>query len=150
MDIKDLYRPGEYQKEIKQKMPKSKLWQGLAKAYLVGGLICMFGECIRDLSARAGLDDFAVAAISSLILIGLGSFLTAIGVYDILGQFAGAGSIVPITGFANSIVASAMEYKHEGYVLGVGAKLFTVAGPVLVYGFFASVCAGIFYYFQVG
>ena len=105
------------------------------------------GQAVRDLGAGPlGLDDKAVSAFTSTALIFLSALLTGLGLYDRIGKFAGAGSIVPITGFANSVVSPAMEFKREGYVLGVGAKMFVVAGPVLVYGITASVLYGVIYY----
>ena len=144
-NIKSLFLPGEYAKYVKKNMPKSKVVTGIIKAFTVGGGICTFGEVLREYTKTIGFDNDMTAAFTSIVLIGTGAFLTACGMYDVLGKFAGAGSIIPITGFANSVVAPAMEYKHEGYIMGVGAKLFTVAGPVLVYGFTASLAAGIWY-----
>lgn len=151
MKVSDTWSPGEYAAEVKKKMPKSEMAGNLLKAFWVGGAICTLGELLRQLAENAmGLDEAGVAAFSSIIMIALGAFLTSLGIYDIIGKYAGAGSIVPITGFANSIVAPAMEYKREGYVLGVGAQMFTVAGPVLVFGITASVLAGIVYFFMGG
>ena len=92
------------------------------------------------------LDEKGTAAFTCIVLIFFGALLTGLGIYDVIGKFAGAGSIVPITGFANSMVSPALEYKREGYVLGVGAKLFTIAGPVLVYGISTSVLVGLIYF----
>ncbi len=147
MDIKKNVDETNYQEYVKQSMPKSNLIKECAMAFLVGGLICVFGEAINDFAKNVlNLDEEGVSAFRSALLIFLGALFTGIGIYDVLGRIAGAGSIVPITGFANSIVAPALEYKWEGYILGVGAKLFTIAGPVLVYGISASVLAGIIYY----
>ena len=124
--------PKEYQKFIE-------------RAFGVGGLICAIGQIIYFYCTSKGLDNTSASTVVSICLIGLSAFLTAINVFNKIGKFAGAGSLVPITGFANSIVAPAMEYKSEGYVMGVGAKMFTVAGPVLVYGISSSVILGIIY-----
>lgn len=146
MDIKSKINENEYDGRMQKTMPKSKLFTGCLKAFLVGGAICTLGELIKFCGSNyLMLDKAGSSAFTSVILIFLGALFTGIGVYDILGRFAGAGSIVPITGFANSIVAPALEFKREGYILGVGAKLFTIAGPVLVYGITASVIAGIIY-----
>lgn len=132
--------------------PKSRvLWQ-CVKAFVVGGLICCLGQLIADFARSALLlTEVYVSAFTAIVLVFLAALLTGLGVYDKLGHFAGAGSIVPITGFANSIVSPAMEFRREGLVMGVGAKLFTVAGPVLVYGVSISVIIGLVYYiFGIG
>lgn len=136
----------EYEKFIKSKMPKPKLLSNCIKAFIVGGLICDVGQFISNSLKGLKLDQDQVSAGTAIILVFLGAFFTGIGIYDKLGKFAGAGSIVPITGFSNSIVSPAMEFKREGFVFGVGAKMFIVAGPVLVYGISASVLVGIIYY----
>jgi len=136
----------EYQSYVERKSPKSKVLINVARAFLVGGLICTLGQFITNLLKARGLPQDATTSITVIIMIFLSVFFTGINIYDDLGKFAGAGSIIPITGFANSIVSPAMEHKSEGYVMGVGAKMFTVAGPVLVYGISASVVAGIIHY----
>jgi len=147
MDIKKNIDQTNYQNYVKKNMPKSSLLKECATAFVVGGLICVLGEAINGFaSATLQLDEEGVNAFRSALLIFLGALFTGIGIYDVLGRYAGAGSIVPITGFANSIVSPALEYKWEGYILGVGAKLFTIAGPVLVYGISSSVLVGIIYY----
>ena len=147
MDIKKHIEETNYQNYVKQSMPKSHLLKECVMAFIVGGLICVLGEALNDLGEMVfRLDEDGVNAFRSAVLIFLGALFTGIGIYDVLGRFAGAGSIVPITGFANSIVSPALEYKWEGYVLGVGAKLFTIAGPVLVYGISSSIIVGIIYY----
>ena len=147
MDIKKNIEATNYQNYVKQSMPKSNLFKECAMAFLMGGLICVFGEALNDFSESVlKLDEAGVNAFRSAILIFLGALFTGIGIYDVLGRYAGAGSIVPITGFANAVVAPALEFKWEGYILGVGAKLFTIAGPVLVYGISTSIVAGIIYY----
>ncbi len=147
MDIKKNVDETNYQQYVTNNMPKSNLIKECIMAFLVGGLICVFGEAINDFAKSVlQIDEEGVNAFRSAVLIFLGALFTGIGVYDILGRLAGAGSIVPITGFANSVVAPALEYKWEGFILGVGAKLFTIAGPVLVYGISSSVLVGIIYY----
>jgi len=112
----------------------------------VGGTICIIGQFISNLLKMKGLGQDETASLTSILMISIGALLTGLNVYDDIGRFAGAGSIVPITGFANSIVSPAMEFKSEGYVMGVGAKMFVIAGPVLVYGISASVIAGIIHF----
>lgn len=147
MDIKKNLDQTNYQQYVKNNMPKSNLFKECVMAFIVGGLICVLGEAINDFAKNTlQLDEEGVSAFRSMLLIFLGALFTGIGIYDVLGRYAGAGSIVPITGFANSIVSPALEYKWEGYILGVGAKLFTIAGPVLVYGISTSVLVGIIYF----
>ena len=110
-----------------------------------GGLICTIGQIIANICTQKGFDMQTSGTIVSIILIGISAFLTGLNVFNKIGKFAGAGSLIPITGFANSIVSPAMEYKSEGYVMGVGGKMFTVAGPVLVFGISASIIIGIVY-----
>lgn len=141
--MKTKMTPNEYENFIKDKMPKPKVVANCIKAFIVGGLISAVGQFISNTLKGMGLDQDAVAAGTAIILVFLGAFFTGLGVYDKLGKFAGAGSIVPITGFSNSIVSPAMEFKREGYVFGVGARMFTIAGPVLVYGISTSVIVGI-------
>ena len=147
MDIKKSIEETNYQEYVKKSMPKSHFLKECAMAFIVGGLICVLGEGLNDIGKKVlMLDEAGVGAFRSATLIFLGALFTGIGIYDVLGRFAGAGSIVPITGFANSIVAPALEYKWEGYIMGVGAKLFTIAGPVLVYGISSSIIVGVIYY----
>jgi stage V sporulation protein AC len=123
----------------------------LLRAAWVGGVICVTGQAINDIAARwLGLNQQDADTVASIVLVFLGALLTGLGVYDRIGKYAGGGSIVPITGFSNSIVSSAMEFKREGFVTGVGAKMFTIAGPVLVYGIGASVIVGVLYFFFGG
>jgi|AGTN01.2.fsa_nt_gi stage V sporulation protein AC len=147
MDIGNVIEKQNYQQHVNKTMPKSRFFKELVMAFLVGGLICVLGEALNDFGEKVLLlEKEGVGTFRSAVLIFLGALFTGIGVYDVLGRVAGAGSIVPITGFANSIVSPALEYKWEGYVMGVGAKLFTIAGPVLVYGISTSVVAGLLYY----
>lgn len=133
-----------YLRLVNERMPKSKAAVQCLLAFLVGGTICLLGQFIGDIGELAfALDEKSRAAFTSITLIFIGALLTGLGVYDKVGTFAGAGSVVPITGFANSIVAPAMEHKREGYVLGVGAQMFSYAGPVLVYGITTSVIIGV-------
>ena len=135
--------PETYSKYVDKKSPNSPIIQDCIRAFIVGGLICSIGQLIFFYCQSIGLDETSCATVVSISLVMLSAFLTAINVFNRIGKFAGAGSLVPITGFANSIVSPAMEFKSEGYVMGVGAKMFTVAGPVLVYGISASVIVGI-------
>lgn len=135
----------QYQDYVNKKSPNSPILKNCFNAFWVGGLICIIGQVILDFCKFRGLDEEASGSIASIILIGLSAFLTGLNLFNRIGKFAGAGSIIPITGFSNSIVSPAMEYKSEGYIMGVGAKMFTVAGPVLVFGISASILVGIVY-----
>ncbi|MBO4594903.1 MAG: stage V sporulation protein AC [Clostridia bacterium] len=127
--------------------PKTDEKRSLFRAFWVGGAICSVGQGIRLIFSEVlGLSGDELAAYVSVALIFLGSFLTGLGVYDRIGKYAGGGSIVPITGFANSVVSPAMEFKTEGYVYGTAAKMFTVAGPIIVFGVAASVLVGLIYF----
>lgn len=126
--------------------PKPKIAQNCARAFLVGGLICDLGQVIVKILNDYNLSKEEVSAITSIIMIFIGALLTGIGMYDKIAQYGGAGTVVPITGFSNAIVAPAIEFKKEGFIFGVAAKMFTIAGPVLVYGIGSSVIIGIVYY----
>ena len=137
-------RQQRYAQLVERLSPKSDFAQGLFRAFWVGGVICMIGQGINDifcLGLKRGAQ--ACATGTSICLIFLSALLTGIGVYDKIGKYAGAGSIVPITGFSNSVISPAMEFRREGLVMGVGAKLFTLAGPVLVYGICSSIIVGL-------
>lgn len=136
----------DYQEYINKKSPNSPILKNCFNAFWVGGLICALGQVISAFCKYKGLDTQILGTIVSIILIGISAFLTGLNLFNKVGKFAGAGSLIPITGFANSIVSPAMEYKSEGYVMGVGAKMFTVAGPVLVYGISSSVIIGMIYF----
>ena len=136
----------EYQKYVDKKSPDSKLFRNLIRAFVVGGLICSIGQFFFNIYKSRGLDPDVSSSLTVMSMIFLGALFTGLNVYDELGRYAGAGSIVPITGFANSIVSPAMEYKSEGYVLGVGSKMFLIAGPVIVYGVSVSVIVGFIHY----
>ena len=138
----------EYINYVDKISPKPSYVKNYIMAFLVGGLICCIGQGINDFYMKiANLEKLQASSATSMTLIFIGAFLTGLGVYDLIGKRAGAGSIIPITGFANSIVSPAMEFKKEGYVMGVGANLFKIAGPVLVYGISSSIICGILYYF---
>ena len=143
--MKPIESKEEYQKYVDKKTPDSPIVKDCFNAFWVGGLICVIGQFIFEFCKYRQISETNSYAIVSIILVFLSSFLTAINIFNRIGKFAGAGSLIPITGFANSIVSPAMEYKSEGYVMGVGAKMFTVAGPVLVYGISTSIIVGIFY-----
>ncbi len=133
----------EYLDYVDKKSPNSPILKNCFNAFWVGGLICSIGQIIMDLCRFNGLDEVSASTIVSISLIALSAFLTSINIFNKIGKFAGAGSLVPITGFANSIVSPAIEYKSEGYIMGVGGKMFTVAGPVLVFGISTSVIIGL-------
>ena len=140
----------QYQMWVEQISPQTNLWIGCLKAFLIGGLICVLGQCIHNFALSFdGVSEKAASAWTSISMIFLGAFITGIGWYDNLGHFAGAGSIIPITGFAHGIVSSAIEYKKEGFILGLGAKMFSIAGPVLVYGTLASSLVGLIYWIWI-
>lgn len=135
-----------YEAKVREKMPKSRTLLQCIKAFLSGGIICCIGQVVSDLGSMCfTFTEDMNSCFTSAIMIFIGALLTGLGVYDQIGRFAGAGSVVPITGFANSIVAPAMEFKREGYVMGVGGNMFSLAGPVLVYGISTSVVIGIIY-----
>ena len=137
-------RKEQYQQKVMEMMPKSKTASQCVRAFIVGGLICCVGQLVHDCGEIwFSLEGDDLSAYTAIVMVLLGATLTGIGIYDKIGSFAGAGSIVPITGFANSIVSPAMEFKREGYVMGIGAKLFSIAGPVLVYGISASILVGL-------
>ena len=136
----------DYQNYVDQKSPNSPILKNCFNAFWIGGLICSIGQIIMEFCIYKGLSETIASTIVSIILIAISAFLTALNIFNKIGKIAGAGSLVPITGFANSIVAPAMEYKSEGYVMGVGAKMFTVAGPVLVYGISSAIIVGLAYF----
>lgn len=145
-DHQKRYTRESYAALVRRLTPKSKFAQGCLRSFWVGGVICMLGQAIADIGA-VWLDMPSASALTlgSVVLVFLTALLTGIGIFDKVAQYAGAGTVVPITGFANAVVSPAMEFKPEGWVLGTGAKLFTIAGPVLVYGISASVVVGILY-----
>lgn len=133
----------EYEQLVQTVKPKPAVLKNCIWAFAVGGAICVLGQIIANYAISKGMGKTDASTTTSIIMVFLGAFLTGLGVYDEIGQRAGAGSIVPITGFANSIVAPAMEFKREGYVFGVGARIFSVAGPTLLFGFVAAVLIGL-------
>ncbi|MGI5970255.1 MAG: stage V sporulation protein AC [Oscillospiraceae bacterium] len=133
----------EYAEYVKKKSPNSSLWLNMLKAFISGGIICAIGQAFIELYKNAGLDKTEAGTAASVTLIFIGGLLTGLHVYDKIAKHAGAGTLVPITGFANSIVSPALEYKSEGFVMGMSAKMFTIAGPVLVYGITASIVYGL-------
>ena len=127
--------------------PPTKHFKNCFRAFMMGGFLCCVGQFFREIFGRVfALSGDALSASVSIVLIFLGTLLTGLGVYDRIGKFAGGGSIVPITGFANSVTSPAMEFKSEGFIYGVGAKMFIIAGPIIVYGVLSSVLVGIIYY----
>ena len=143
--MKPLDSKKSYQEYVNQKSPNSPMLKNCFNAFWVGGLICTIGQLIMIYCKYRGFSAEISGTIVSIVLIGLSAFLTSLNIFNKIGKFAGAGSLVPITGFANSIVSPAMEYKSEGYVMGVGGKMFTIAGPVLVFGISSSIIVGIIY-----
>lgn len=142
----DIYTKSGKKQLIKKFTPKTKLLKTCTLAFVFGGLITGIGEGVRQVLLYIGIKEDICVVLVSLIFILLAAFLTAIGVFDKIAKHAGAGTLVPITGFANSITSEAMDSASEGYILGVGAKIFTVAGPVLLYGITAGVIYGIIFY----
>lgn len=140
----------EYKQYVESISPKPTYLKNGIMAFLVGGSICIIGQIINDFYKMIlGLEKSVAAGATSMTLIFLGALLTGLGIYDLIGKRAGAGSSIPITGFANSIVCSAMEFKREGFVLGLGSNMFKIAGPVLVYGIGSSIICGFIYYILI-
>ncbi|MBR2013634.1 MAG: SpoVA/SpoVAEb family sporulation membrane protein [Clostridia bacterium] len=135
----------EYNRFLKTRTPNSPIFKDCLWAFLVGGGICCIGQGISDLLSL-WLHTDEVKLWVPICMVFLGAFFTALGVYDKLAKHAGGGTIIPITGFANSVASAAIEFKHEGFILGLGAKIFTIAGPVIAYGTLASVVYGIIYW----
>ncbi len=136
----------EYGELTKKRSDNSKLYKTVPMAFLIGGIICTLGEALLNVYETAGLSENAAAALTSMSLVFLSILFTGLQWYDRIAQHAGAGTLVPITGFANAVASPALDFKSEGYVLGLGAKMFVIAGPVIVYGISASVVYGIIYY----
>ena len=143
-------QPGEYARLVSKFTPRSRHVVGCLRAFWVGCAICTLGQGLTALADTLELGEVTAPMFTSMVLIFLGTTLTGVGVYDRIGRYAGAGSIVPITGFANSVAAPALEFRREGMILGLGAKLFTLAGPVLTYGVSASVLVGLVYWILKG
>ena len=134
----------EYGKLVKEMSPKSPIKKDCFNAFWIGGLICTLGQLIMNGYSALGLEQTDAGTATSMTLVALSALLTGLSLYDNIAKYAGAGTLVPITGFANAIAAPAVEFKTEGFILGVGAKMFTIAGPVIVYGVSASVVYGLF------
>ena len=144
---KNDFKNENYLNYVKSISPRTKQFKTVFHAFWVGGVICCIGQSIRYLfEFGLNLTGDELSAYVSMVMIFLGSLLTGLGVYDRIGKYAGGGSIVPITGFANSVISPAIEFKTEGYVYGTAAKMFTIAGPIIVFGVASSVLVGVFYY----
>lgn len=138
----------EYRKFAGKRVPRSPVKRNLFRAFVSGGTICVIGQGILNAYKAAGLTADAAASACSISLVFIGTLLTGLGIYDDIASFAGAGTLVPITGFANSVAAAAIEFKSEGFVTGTGTKMFVIAGPVIVYGISASIIYGLILYFS--
>jgi stage V sporulation protein AC len=136
----------QYDKLVRSMAPKSSIWKDCLNAFWIGGLICTIGQLIMKGYSALGMDEIDSGTAASMTLVAISALLTGLSLYDNIAKYAGAGTLVPITGFANAIAAPAVEFKTEGFILGVGAKMFTIAGPVIVYGVSASVVYGIIYW----
>ncbi|MBQ5319732.1 MAG: stage V sporulation protein AC [Oscillospiraceae bacterium] len=136
----------QYDSMVKKISPNSKSRTDILKAFLIGGLICSIGQGLLDIYSYFGFDEKSAAAWTSVTLVFLSALLTGLGIYEKIAKHAGAGTLVPITGFANAVASPALEFKAEGFILGVGAKIFAIAGPVILYGTAASVVYGLIYY----
>ena len=145
-DVLKEQRNQKYNDYVKQVTPVHSLPLNMLKAFVTGGVICVIGQAILNYGDMLGLEKDIAASWCSLILILISVLLTGLNLYSKIGRFAGAGSLVPITGFANSVAASAIEYKVEGHVFGIGCKIFTIAGPVILYGILSSWILGLIYY----
>lgn len=136
----------EYGKLVREMAPRSPMWKDCLNAFWIGGVICVLGQLAINAYTALGMGKSDAGTAASMSLVALSALLTGLSIYDDIARVAGAGTLVPITGFANSIAAPAVEFKTEGFVLGVGAKMFTIAGPVIVYGLSASVVYGVIYW----
>ena len=136
----------QYKAYAESRMPRSRISRNAWRAFISGGAICALGQAFVELYSALGLDRDAAGAACSVTLIFIGAVLTGLGIYDKIAKFAGAGTLVPITGFSNSVVSPALEFKTEGFILGTAAKMFTIAGPVIVYGVSASIIYGLILY----
>ncbi len=140
--------PKDYDRMTKEASPNTKSWRNIPLAFLIGGLICTLGQGLMELYRSQGLPKDEASTWASVSLVFLSALLTGMKVYDNIAKFGGAGTLVPITGFANAVVSPAMEFKSEGFVLGLGAKMFIIAGPVIVYGITAAVVYGLILFFM--
>ena len=150
-----MYNPGEEQKKeyqdyVKQVTPTHSLWKNMAKAFLTGGIICVIGQGIMNCAQTLGMDREAAGAWTSIVRVLLSVLLTGFNIYPGIAKFGGAGALVPITGFANSVAAPAIEFQKVGQVFGIGCKIFTIAGPVILYGVFTSWVLGVIYWVMKG
>ena len=136
----------EYKAYVEKHAPRSKVSRNMLRAFVVGGIICCVGQGLADIYSALGFDEKQAATMETISLVFLGALLTGLGVYDKIAKFAGAGTLVPITGFANSVAAPALEFKTEGYITGTAAKMFSIAGPVIVYGVSAGTVYGLLYW----
>mgnify|MGYP000074351382 FL=1 len=137
----------EYGEMVKKASPNSKSCIDIPCAFVIGGLICVIGQALTDFYSYLGFDDRTSAAWCTVTLVFLSALLTGLGVYEKIARHGGAGTLVPVTGFANAVASPAVEFKSEGFILGLGAKIFIIAGPVILYGTAASVLYGLIYYF---
>lgn len=137
----------EYGEMVKKASPNSKRCIDIPCAFVIGGLICVIGQALTDFYSYLGFDDRTSAAWCTVTLVFLSALLTGLGVYEKIAKHGGAGTLVPVTGFANAVASPAVEFKSEGFILGLGAKIFIIAGPVILYGTAASVLYGLIYYF---
>ena len=136
----------DYSRLVSQMTPPSRHLRGCIRSFWVGGVICTIGQALNLLGEKLNLSEMTAPMFTSVILIFLGTTLTGIGVYDKIGRYAGAGSIVPITGFANSVAAPAIEFRREGIIMGIGARIFQIAGPVLTFGIVSSMLVGLIHF----
>ena len=136
----------EYEKMVQSLAPKSPMWKDCINAFLIGGLICTLGQLIMNGYLALEMEKMEASCATSMTLVAIAALLTGFSIYDDIAKIAGAGTLVPITGFSNAVSAPAIEFKTEGFILGVGAKMFTIAGPVIVYGVSASVIYGLIYW----
>ena len=136
----------EYKAYVEEKTPKNNVYMNMVKAFITGGAICVVGQAILNFCKSQGLEDDIAGSWTSLILVLLSVILTGFNLYSRIAQWGGAGALVPITGFANSVAAPAIEYQKEGQVFGIGCKIFTIAGPVILYGIFTSWVLGVIYW----
>ena len=145
--MNNIQKKEEYNKIVKSMSPKSNILKNCIIAFISGGFISIIGQIINNIAKYFHINNDNSALITSITLISISALLTGLGIYSKLGKFCGAGTIVPITGFANSVVSPAIEFKKEGYIFGMGAKMFIIAGPVIVYGILSSMLVGLVYYF---
>lgn len=136
----------QYNEYVKTRSPKSKIGLNCIKAFLIGGGICTVAQVFFELFTYLGMDKDTAAPVTTVTMIFIGALLTGLNIYPKIARHGGAGTLVPVTGFANAVAAPALEAKTEGFIIGVGTKIFTIAGPVILYGTVASVICGIFYY----